>query len=93
MLYGYTEIGIGNPTFINTEIEYPDGTETRQPGFVKFEKTKSLYMRLWVGKKVYSLSSNEGFTTRQKNRKAFKLLLGVWGIVLPKEIKNSRVSE
>ncbi len=36
----YTEIGIGNPTLINTEIEYPDGTEIRRPGFQKNENQR-----------------------------------------------------
>lgn len=76
----FTEIGIGNPTFINTEVEYADGTETRNPGFVRFSKLQSLYLRVWLGKKVYVLSSNQGFSIKRKPRTAFKVLFGISGI-------------
>ena len=81
MATAYTEMGIGNPTFINTEIEHADGTETRQSGFVKFSKFESVYIRIWLGKRVYALGSKQGFNTKRKSRNAFKFLLGVSGIV------------
>ena len=80
MTIAFTEIGIGNPTFINTEVEYADGTETRQPGFIRFQKLQSLYLRVWIGEKVYVLSTNQGFSTKRKTRKAFKVLFGISGI-------------
>ena len=74
----FTEIGIGNPTFINTEKEFPDGKEIRNPGFVKM-KIIGLYFRLWIRKKVFIISSKEGFKIQTKNRNKFKLLLGIIG--------------
>lgn len=85
MHMAFTEIGIGNPTVINTEIEYADGTETRQPGFVKFRKLKTVYLRLWLGQKVYVLSTNQGFSTKRKNHNAFKLLFGISGYITEAE--------
>lgn len=75
----YTEIGIGNPSFINTEIEYPDGTEVRIPGFRKM-KPNDMYFRLWIGSKVFILSTKDGFKTQTKNRSKFKILFGVQGV-------------
>lgn len=73
----YNEIGIGNAWFICHEVE--DGEiETRHKGFAKI-KRESIYLRLWVGKRVFILSSNNGFEITHKNRKAFKLLLGFAG--------------
>ena len=75
----YTEIGIGNPTLINTEIEYPDGTEKRIPGFRKMHMN-DIYFRLWIGSKVYIISIKYGFKIQTKNRSTFKILFGIQGI-------------
>ena len=75
----YTEIGIGNPTFISTEIEYPDGTEKRFPGFKKM-KIIDLYFRVWIGRKVFIISIKDGFKTQTKDRTNFKVLIGAQGI-------------
>ncbi len=80
-LKAYTEIGFGNETFISTEIEYPDGSETRQRGFLRCMKVNGVYARLWLGKKVFILSSREGFVSQRKNRSAFKALIGISGDV------------
>ena len=78
MVHKYVEIGIGNETFINTEIEYDDGTEKRQKGFVKL-KVDEVYIRCWIGYKVYILSSKEWFKKDHKKKQKFKLLLGIAG--------------
>ena len=75
----YTEIGLGNPTIINTEIEYPDGTEVRIPGFRKMH-INDFYFRLWIGLKVYIISTKDGFKTQIKNRSDFKILFGIQGV-------------
>lgn len=75
----FTEIGLGNPTFINTEIEHPNGHEERRPGFMPMKRLKSLYLRLWLGKTVYSADIRRGFKRTRKPRKAFKLLFGIHG--------------
>ena len=74
----FTEIGIGNPTFINTETEYPNGKEIRTPGFIRM-KVIGLYFRLWIKRKVIIISSVEGFKIQEKNRNNFKLLFGIIG--------------
>lgn len=75
----FTEIGIGNDTFINTETEHPDGKEVRTPGFVKM-KIKAVYLRVWIGKKVFIIASNEGFKLTKKSKNKFKFLLGFEGV-------------
>ena len=74
----FTEIGFGNPTFINTETEFPDGKEIRNPGLVKM-KIIGLYFRLWIKRKVFIISSKEGFKIQTKNKNRFKLLFGIIG--------------
>ncbi len=81
MKKAFTEIGWGNPSFISTEIEYPNGSEIRQRGFVKFKKMNALYARCWIGKKVFVIDSEQGFNIRQKNRRTFKFVFGVSGEV------------
>jgi len=75
----YTEIGIGNPTLINTEIEYPDGTEIRKPGFQKM-KIIDLCFRVWLDRKVYIISTKDGFKIQKNPRTDFKILIGIQGI-------------
>ena len=74
----YTEFGIGNETFINTEIEYPDGTEIRQPGYIHGVVYHRPYIRLWIGKKVW-IASMWKLSKQTKPYKTFKLLFGFEG--------------
>lgn len=73
----FTEIGYGNRHIISTEIEKGQ-QEKRVCGFVRMHIT-GVYLRVWIGYKVYILSSDNGFETRTKNRRAFKFLLGIAG--------------
>ena len=75
----YTEFGIGNATFINTELEFPDGNEVRKPGFVKM-KFQGIYFRLWVKNKVFIVSTKNGIVIQTKSKNKFKLLFGILGI-------------
>lgn len=74
----FAEIGIGNETVLSTEFEEGD-TEYRVGRFVIPPKIKSIYFRLWIGRRVYILSTNHGFEITYKDRKKFKLLFGVSG--------------
>lgn len=76
----FTEIGIGNQSFISTEVERGE-REHRVRGFIRM-RVRAIYLRLWVGRTAYILSTKRGFETMPKNRKAFKLLLGFEGIPL-----------
>ena len=80
--HGYIEFGIGNPTLISSEIEYPDGSEERFPGIIRM-RVISVYWRLWVNHNRYSWSTRAGFQHKLKPRKAFKLLLGLMGEASP----------
>ncbi len=75
----YVEVGIGNTWWVRTEVESSDGTESEIQGIRPFSKIQGVYLRLWVGRTVWILSSNEGFKKMSKRRKTFKLLLGVSG--------------
>ena len=71
----YSEIGIGNATFVSSEIEYENGTEVRVKGFLVKSITE-VYFRLWVKKTVFIYSSKEGFKTVFKSKNKFKLIVG-----------------
>jgi len=71
----YAEIGIGNGSFLSTEIEV-GRKERRIKGFM-VRRIRSVYLRVWVGRRVLILDTTEGFKTSRKSRSSFKLLLGV----------------
>ena len=73
-------MGFGNEAFFSTEIEESD-QEYRLNGRKAFVKLnpKAVYVRVWLGYKVYVLSTNEGWKVKSKNKKAFKFLLGIEG--------------
>jgi len=74
----YAEIGYGNDTFCNTEIEYGK-TEHRVRKFIIPPKIEGIYIRIWVYKKVLVLSSKNGFSLTKKDRGKFKFLFGLEG--------------
>jgi hypothetical protein len=74
----FTEIGFGNRSFISTEIEYGQ-REKRVCGFVRFRVT-GVYLRIWIGYKVYILSTRGGFETTLKSKRKFKCLIGFSGM-------------
>jgi len=78
MLKIYAEIGYGNPSFCNTEIE-KGKLEHRVERFILPPRIDGVYLRIWIGKKVYVLSSKTGFSVTVKNRKKLKFLLGMEG--------------
>ena len=73
----FIEIGIGNTWLIRTEIEQDDGTEFEQKGIIGPVHVESLYLRLWLRKRVVIIDSREGFKTSVKNRNHFKIIIGV----------------
>lgn len=79
MIKVYAELGYGNGTFFSTEFE--DGSiEYRIPKFLKPNKIKEFYVRLWIFKKVIIFSTLYGLKLKSKNNSKFKVLLGVGGI-------------
>lgn len=76
----YVEVGYGNKWFIRTEIEYPDGTEIEVKGIDKPIKLQSIYLRVWLGYKVFILDLKSGLQVQTKTRKCTKFILGFSGI-------------
>lgn len=76
----YIEIGLGNRWFIRTELENEDGTETEIKGFIRPFKLKTIYIRIWIGKKVLIIDSKEGIKMMRKNKRKIKLILGFSGV-------------
>lgn len=74
----FTEIGIGNASFVSTEIEKGE-QEKRVRGFVRMRVT-DIYLRLWIGRIVHILSWRDGYIRVVKPRSCFKFLLGVGGV-------------
>ncbi|MCD4771387.1 DUF3977 family protein [archaeon] len=75
----FTEIGFGNGSFLSTEIEGRK-KEYRVGKFVKPKKIDGVYLRVWILKRVFILSSCDGFKFGKKSRIDFKFLFGVQGI-------------
>ena len=72
----YTEVGIGNETFLSTEYEDESGDEYRRNGF-RFASVQSIYLRVWIAHRVIIVDSKEGIKVKTRNRAAFKLLFGI----------------
>lgn len=71
----YTELGIGNESFISTEIE-TEACEVRTNKML-IGKPISVYVRIWLGKQVLIFDSKEGIKRQKKTRRCFKLLIGI----------------
>jgi hypothetical protein len=74
----FAEIGLGNSTFCNTEIENGD-REHRVPKFITPPKIEGIYLRIWIWNRVLVGSTNNGFSLSRKNRVKLKVLFGLEG--------------
>lgn len=73
------EFGWGNTWWVRTEIEEEDGTEREVKGISKPFIAESVYIRIWLGRKVWIWDSKEGIKSMHKSRRTFKLILGFSG--------------
>lgn len=73
----YIELGLGNTYLLRTEVELNNDYEFEVKGILGGIKFKSLYFRLWFGKKVFIFDTEEGFKTKIKNKNKFKIILGI----------------
>jgi len=78
MKKSFAEIGLGNKTFLSTEIEEGD-KEYRISSFVLPKKINEFYFRFWIFKKVFILSTSSGFKIKSKDKNNIKILFGVGG--------------
>lgn len=74
----FSEIGLGNGTFLSTEFEEGDN-EYRVPKLIIPNKIRGFYFRIWMFKSVFILSTNDGFETNKKDRNKLKILFGISG--------------
>jgi len=74
----FAELGYGNATFCNTEIE-KGKYEHRLGKFIIPKKIEGIYFRFWVWKRVFVLSTNKGVSFTKKDRVKLKVLFGVEG--------------
>lgn len=74
----FAEIGIGNGTFLSTEIEEGD-KEYRIPKFIFPNKITGYYFRFWIFKNVLVLSSDQVIKLKKKDKNKLKILFGVSG--------------
>jgi hypothetical protein len=74
----FAEVGIGNDTFLSTEFE-EEGNEYRVPKFIKPKKVTEYYLRFWIFKNVFILSTKNGFELKRKDRNKIKILFGIGG--------------
>jgi hypothetical protein len=73
------EIGFGNESFLSTEFEKGD-SEYRIPKLILPKKIQEFYLRFWIFKKVFVLSTKNGFHIDKKDRNKLKILFGIGGI-------------
>lgn len=73
----YIELGIGNKYLLRTEIELTNDYEFEVKGIAGGIRYKSLYFRIWIGKKVFIFDTKEGFKTKVKNKNKFKVIFGI----------------
>ena len=73
----YAEWGVGNPTFLSTEVEEANGTEFRVKGFFVTGNILSVYVRSQIGYCVLIVESVEGTKWGIKPYCAFKFLFGI----------------
>ena len=71
-------MGVGNDSFLSTEFEEGD-KEYRVPKFSIPKKITEIYIRFWVFKKVFILSSKDGIKLMTKEKNKFKILFGISG--------------
>ncbi|WP_233532168.1 DUF3977 family protein [Paenibacillus alkalitolerans] len=76
----YIEIGFGNTWFIRSELEDEDGTETEVKGFINPFELKSIYLRIWIGKKVLIIDSRDVIKISTKDKKKIKIIVGFFGL-------------
>jgi hypothetical protein len=74
----FAEIGLGNDTFLSTEIEENEN-EYRIPKFIKPKKIIDYYFRFWIFKKIFVFSTKDGFKIKTKDRNKLKIIFGVSG--------------
>jgi hypothetical protein len=74
----FAEVGFGNGSFLSTEIEEGD-REYRVIGFLIPKKVEGFYFRFWVFKKVFVVSTLNGFEIINKRKNKLKLLFGIRG--------------
>jgi len=88
----FAEFGYGNSTLCSSEIE-KGSLEHRVKGFLIPPKITGIYIRVWIGKRVYAISSNRFFNTQRKDRVKFKFIFGLEGIKSERDRKVNRVSK
>ena len=73
----YIELGIGNNYLLRTEVELDNDYEFEVKGILGGIRFKSLYFRIWIGKRVYIFDTEEGFKIKNKNMNKFKMIFGI----------------
>ena len=74
----FAEVGLGNETFLSTEIENGD-KEFRIPRFIRPKIVNDYYLRLWFFKTAFILSTNSGLKITKKDKNKIKILFGIGG--------------
>ena len=73
----FIEFGIGNKWLIRTETELCDGTEVEEKGIKRPIHFQSIYVRVWLWKKVIIVDSKEGIKVGRKDKAKAKIIFGI----------------
>lgn len=79
----YLEIGFGNRWVMRTEFEASDGTEYEVKGWVRPIVPQSVYLRIWIGYRVFIWDSEDGIKCGKKSRNSLKFILGIRSKSIP----------
>ena len=77
----FAEVGLGNETFLSTEVE-TGKTEERINKFIRPKKINGFYFRIWMFKRVIIFSTYDGIKLQKKQQNRLKIILGVEGVGL-----------
>ena len=75
----YSEIGLGNDTFLSTEIE-KGKNEIRKEVFILPKRIREFYLRIWINYTVLVISTKDGLKLKKKDKIRYKFILGIGGI-------------
>ncbi len=74
----FAEFGIGNTTIFSTEVERGE-QEKRVAKFILPPKVDGVYIRIWIYKFVFAVSTNRFVNWQKKGKIRLKVIFGVEG--------------
>ncbi|WP_245954376.1 DUF3977 family protein [Paenibacillus flagellatus] len=74
-------MGFGNRWFVRTEFETNEGVEYELRGIHGPDRIDSVYVRLWIGRRVWIADARQGLRSYRKPGRKLKAVFGIRGTV------------